>query len=106
MLLFYGCHIPDCLPPAWQSTDLGKLAFLINQGDDVHWFDGNHVQRILVVGELDVLPVDVLQVIFLLLQLEDMADKELLEVLIGKVNAELFKAGEGKKKLWLNSFSW
>ena len=43
------------------------------------------------------LPVDVLQVVLLLLQLEDMADKELLQVLIGEVDAQLLKAVGGKE---------
>lgn len=49
------------------KTHLGELAFLVNEGDDVHGLDGNHVQGILVISELDVLPVDVLQVVLLLL---------------------------------------
>lgn len=49
------------------KTHLGELALLVNEGDDVHRLDGNHVQGILVVSELDVLPVDVLQVVLLLL---------------------------------------
>lgn len=46
------------------------------------------------------LPVDVLQVVLLLLQLEDVTHKELLQVLVGKVDAELLKttqSGETKK---------
>lgn len=72
---------------------LGKFALLVNQRDDVHWFDGDHVQGVLVVGELDVLPVDVLQVVLLLLQLEDVADEELLQVLVCKVDAQLLETG-------------
>lgn len=49
------------------KTHLGELALLVNEGDDVHGLDGNHVQGILVISELDVLPVDVLQVVLLLL---------------------------------------
>ena len=49
------------------KTHLGELALLVNEGDNVHGLDGNHVQGILVVSELDVLPVDVLQVVLLLL---------------------------------------
>ena len=36
-------------------------------------------------------PVDGLEVVFLLLQLEDVLHKELLEVFIGKVDAELLE---------------
>jgi hypothetical protein len=44
-------------------------------------------QGVLVVCELDVLPADVLQVVLLLLQLEDVPYEELLQVLVGKVDA-------------------
>lgn len=44
------------------------------------------------------LPADVLQVVLLLLQLEDMSDEELLQVLVGKVDAQLFEATKQKKK--------
>lgn len=40
------------------------------------------------------LPVDVLQVVLLLLQLEDVPDEELLQVLVGEVDAQLLKAAE------------
>lgn len=71
---------------------LGEPTLFVNEGDDVHGLDGDHVQSVLVVGELDVLPVDVLQVVFLLFQLEDVAHEKLLQVLVGKVDAELLKA--------------
>lgn len=51
----------------------------------------------MVVSELNVLPVDVLQVVLLLLQLEDMTHEKLLQVFIGKVDAKLLKATEGIK---------
>lgn len=70
---------------------LRKLALFINKGDDVHRFVGYHVQRVLIVRELDVLPADVLQVVLLLLQFEDVANKKLLQVLVGKVDAQLLK---------------
>lgn len=48
-------------------------------------------------SELDVQPVNALQVILLLLQLEHMPHEELLQVLIGKVDAELPKLqGQGR----------
>lgn len=71
---------------------LGELALLVDEGDDVHGLGGDHVKSVLVVSELDVLPVDVLQVVLLLLQLEDVTHKELLQILVGKVDAELLKA--------------
>ena len=82
---------------ALPQAHLGELALLVDEGDDVHGFVGDHVQGILVVCELDVHPVDALQVILLLLQLEHVPHKELLQVLIGKVDAELLKAaGRGR----------
>lgn len=77
---------------------LGKLALFIYEGDDVHGFVGDHVQCILVVCELNVLPADVLQVVFFLLQFKDVADKELLQVLVGEVDAQLLKTTVEKKK--------
>ena len=77
---------------------LRELALLIDEGDDVHGLVGDHVQRVLVVSELNVLPADVLQVVLLLLQLEDVADKELLQVLICKVDAQLLEAAVGKSE--------
>lgn len=71
---------------------LGELALLVDEGDDVHGFVGDHVQSVLVVRELDVLPADVLQVVLLLLQFEDVSHEELLQVLVGKVDAELLEA--------------
>lgn len=75
---------------------LGELALLVDEGDDIHRPVGNHIQCILVVSELNVQPVDALQVVLLLLQLEHVPHEELLQVLIGKVNAELLKAAEGR----------
>lgn len=77
---------------AIERVHLGESTLFIDERHDVHRLDGDHVQSILVVGELNVLPVDVLQVVFLLFQLEDMAHEKLLQVLVGKVDAELLKA--------------
>lgn len=77
---------------------LGELALFIDEGDDVHGFVGDHVQSILVVCELDVLPADVLQVVLLLLQFEHVANKELLEILIGKVDAQLLEAVRRRRR--------
>lgn len=46
----------------------------------------------MVVDELDMLPIDALVIIFLLLQLEYMLHEELLEILVGVVDAELLEA--------------
>lgn len=79
------------------DSHLRELALLVDEGDDVHGFVGDHVQSVLVVGELDVLPADVLQVVLLLLQLEDVPHEELLQVLVGKVDAELLET-TGRKR--------
>jgi hypothetical protein len=46
----------------------------------------------LIVDELDVLPVDAFVVVLLLFELEDVPHEELLQVLVGKIDAELFEA--------------
>ena len=48
----------------------------------------------LVVSEGDVLPDNVLLKILFLLFFEQVTHKELLQLLIGKVNAQLLKAGK------------
>lgn len=78
--------------PSPPQAHLGELALLIDEGDDVHGLVGDHVQGILVVGELNVQPVDGLQVVLLLLQLEHVPHEELLQVLVGEVDAELLEA--------------
>ena len=50
----------------------------------------------LVVNELDVPPLDGLEVVLLLLQLEDVLHEELLEVLVGEVDAELLEGVGGE----------
>lgn len=77
---------------------LRELALFIDEGDDVHWLVGDHVQGVLIICELDVLPADVLQVVLLLLQLEDVLHKELLQVLVGKVDTELFETIEKRSQ--------
>lgn len=78
--------------PSPPQAHLGELALLVDEGNDVHGLVGDHVQGILVVGELDVQPVNGLQVVLLLLQLEHMPHEELLQVLVGEVDAELLEA--------------
>lgn len=52
----------------------------------------------MVISELDVLPVDVLQVVLLLFQFEDVTHKELLQVLVRKVDAKLLKTVEKRSR--------
>lgn len=77
---------------------LWELALFIDEGDNVHGFVGNHVECVLVVCELDVLPADVLQVVLFLLQFENVPYKELLQVLVGKVDTKLFETTQKKNQ--------
>jgi hypothetical protein len=45
----------------------------------------------LIVDEFDVLPADILLIVFLLFQLENVPNEELLQVLVGVVDAKLFE---------------
>ena len=75
-----------------EDEDLGEVALLINERQHVQRLVGQHVQGALVVFVVDVLPHNVFTGILVLLQLEDMPDEELLQLLVGKVDAQLFKA--------------
>lgn len=75
----------------WDS-DLGEVALLVDQSQHVHLFIGQNVQSFLVVLVVDALPHDVLPSVLLLLQLEHVSDEELLQLLVGVVDAELLKA--------------
>lgn len=68
------------------------MALLINQSQQVTRFPSQKVQDVLIVTKVDVIPHNVLFQVLLLLQLEDVTHEELLELLIGKVNAQLLKA--------------
>ena len=70
---------------------LGEFGFFVYEGHDVHGFDCDQVQGVLVVDELDVLPTDALCVVFFLFQFENVPHKELLQVFVGVVDAKLFK---------------
>ncbi len=82
---------------------LWELWLLVNQGHYVQLLDANEVEGVLVVNELNVLPRDALEVVLLLLELEDVPDKKLLQVLVGVVDAELLKAGNAAKKTSLSA---
>ena len=73
---------------------LWKVAFLVQKGNDTHGLEGHQVQGRPVVGVVDEVPGDVLRAVLLLLQGEHVLHKELLQVLIGEVDAELLKAVE------------
>lgn len=56
----------------------GKLGLLVYECHYVHGLRGNHVERLLVVDKLDVLPVDRFEIVLFLFKLEDMLHEELL----------------------------
>lgn len=80
------------------DRDLGETALLINQCQHVHRFVCQHIQGALIVLVVDVLPNNVLTGVLVLLKLEHVFDEELLQLLIGKVNAQLLKAVETNSK--------
>ena len=69
----------------------GKSTLFVDQRNDIHRFDGNQIENPLIIFEGDVLPIDVFVVVFLLFEFEDVMDEELLEILIGVVDAKLFE---------------
>lgn len=75
-----------------EDIDLGEVALLINKRQHVQRFVGQYVQGVLVVFVVNVLPDNVLTGILILLQLENVLDEELLQLLIGKVDAQLLEA--------------
>lgn len=74
------------------GTNPGKMAFLIDESQQGAGFPSQELQDVLVVTELHVPPLHILFQVLLLLQLEDVADEELLQRLVGKVDAQLLKA--------------
>lgn len=79
-------------------THLGKMAFFIDQSQQGAGFPSQELQDVLIVTEFDIVPLHALFQILLLLQLEDVADEELLQLLVGKVNAQLLEAAQGRKR--------
>lgn len=70
----------------------GESALLVNESEHIEGVVGNQIEDILIILKLDVRPVDALRQVLLLLQLEDVSHKILLNILIGVVYTELFKA--------------
>lgn len=68
------------------------MALLVDQSQQVAGLPRQQVQDVLIVAEVDVVPHHALFQVLLLLQLEDVTHKELLELLIGEVNAQLLEA--------------
>jgi len=80
------------------------VTFFINKSENVERLYGEHIKRVLVVIKINVLPDYVFTSIFLLFKLEDVLHKELLKLLVGIIDAELFKAvgiTEGIKTVYI-----
>ena len=74
------------------GAHLWEAALLIQEGDDAHGLEGQQVQGGPVVGVVDVVPGDALRAVLLLLHGEHVPHKELLQMLVGQVDAELLEA--------------
>ena len=72
-------------------TSIWVKGLFVDQCENVERFHRHHVEDVLVVGKVDLVPFDPFPVVLFLLQFEHMADKELLQLLIGVVDAELLK---------------
>lgn len=68
------------------------MALLINERHHVQRLGSQHVKGGLVVLVVNACPVNAFPRILLLLQLENVPDKELLQLLIGKIDAQLLEA--------------
>lgn len=68
------------------------MAFFINQSQQVTGIPSQEVQDVPIVAKFDVIPHNALFQVLLLFQLEDVANKELLQLLVGKINAQLLEA--------------
>ena len=71
---------------------LGEHNLLIEQHQQACWSLLDQVQDRLVVDELNVRKVDLLLLVALLLELERVVVKVLLQLLVGKVDAQLLEA--------------
>lgn len=69
------------------SPDLWEVALLVNERHHVQGFGSQHIQGALVVLVVDARPHDVFPRVLLLLQLENVPDKELLQLLVGEIDA-------------------
>ena len=74
------------------GAHLWEAALLIQEGDDAHGLEGQQVQGGPVVGVVNVVPGDVLRAVLLLLHGEHVLHEQLLQVLVGQVDAELLEA--------------
>lgn len=70
------------------------MALFVQEGDDAHGPEGQQVQGGPVVAVVDVVPGDALRAALLLLRGEHVLHEELLQLLVGEVDAELLKAAD------------
>jgi len=68
-----------------------EAALLIQEVQDSQRLLLNEVQNVLVVHKGDIGPVDLLPLVLSLLHLEDVLIEVLLQLLVGQIDAELFK---------------
>lgn len=73
-------------------TYFREFALFVDQAHNGHRLSGDHVQDVLVVLELQMLPANALGGVRFLLQLENVLHEELLQSLVSVVDAELLKA--------------
>lgn len=70
------------------------MAFLINQSQQVTGFHSQEVQDFFIVVKFDIIPHNTLFQVLLLLEFEHVVHKELLQLLVGKINAQLLEAAQ------------
>lgn len=75
-----------------KKSNLGEVALLVDQGQQVAGPHRQEVQDFLVVPEPDAGPGDTLPLVLLLLLLEDVSHEELLQLLVSQVDEELLEA--------------
>lgn len=83
-------------------THTWKSRKVICGGEDVDSVSADKVQDLIVVVKREVCPSYLLPLIVFLLQLEDVFHKELLQLLVSVVYAELFEAATFKTNTVLN----
>jgi hypothetical protein len=75
-----------------------KLALFIDERYDIHGLHSNHVQYVLIIDELYVIPLYVLIVVLFLFQFEYVLHEKLLQVFVCKIDAQLFETLENIRK--------
>jgi len=73
-------------------SSLGHHTFFIQNGQKSVWLGFNQIQDGLVIFEFNICPFDLLPCVLFLLHFENMAVEELLDLFIGKVDAQLLEA--------------